>query len=66
MQVRLDRAGEKQMVRKKLCAALGTFFLQSPVPWEQPLVHLALSFVHGDAVPSVRFHHGYDKASADP
>lgn len=50
-QAQIDRAGEGQMVRKKLCATLGTFFLRSPFPWTRPLLHLAASFHRGDAVP---------------
>lgn len=33
----------------KLCSTLMTYFARSPVPWEQPLLHLALSFCHGTA-----------------
>ncbi|EME81868.1 uncharacterized protein MYCFIDRAFT_138085 [Pseudocercospora fijiensis CIRAD86] len=48
--VRLERAGEGDLVRKKLCAALGTYFLRSSVPWNRPLLHLAASFQQGDAL----------------
>ncbi|KXT04915.1 hypothetical protein AC578_3430 [Pseudocercospora eumusae] len=48
--VRLERAGEGDLVRKKLCAALGTYFLKSPIPWNRPLLHLAASFQQGDAL----------------
>lgn len=54
LQVRLDRAGEGHLVRKKLCAALGTYFLQSSVQWPRPLLHLAASLAHGDVVAEVR------------
>lgn len=42
-------------MQKKLCAALGTYFLQSSVQWPRPLLHIAASLAHGDFVSEVRF-----------
>lgn len=47
-------------MRKKLCAALGTYFLQSPIPWQRPLLHLAASFYHGSAVDEDRLSTAHD------
>ena len=42
--------GEGGLVCKKLCSTLTTYFLRSSSLWERPLLHVALSFYHGDAV----------------
>ena len=46
----MTRQGEGGLVCKKLCSTLTTYFIQAPLLWEQPLLHLALSFHQGDAV----------------
>lgn len=51
------------MVCKKLCATLGTFFLQSPIAWTRPLLHLAASFHRGDAVPEDQLSAAHDALS---
>lgn len=62
-QASIDRAGEGQMVRKKLCATLGTFFLQAPITWTRPLLHMAASFHRGDAVPEDQLSAAHDALS---
>lgn len=37
----------------KLCSTLVTYFARSPVYWQAPLLHLAVSFGHGSAVSAV-------------
>ncbi|SMY26717.1 unnamed protein product [Zymoseptoria tritici ST99CH_1A5] len=59
----LDRRGEGQLVRKKLCGALGTYLLQSSTPWQRPLLHLAASFHRGDAVPEDQLSSAHDAIS---
>lgn len=51
------------MVRKKLCATLGTFFMRSPIPWSRPLLHMAASFHRGDAVPEDQLSSAHDALS---
>ncbi|KAF2172762.1 hypothetical protein M409DRAFT_16727 [Zasmidium cellare ATCC 36951] len=58
--VQRDRAGEGMLVRKKLCASLATYFLRSSVRWTKPLLHLAVSFQQGDAVPEERLSASHD------
>ena len=38
------------MVLRKICSTLVTYFIRSPTSWQHPLLHLAMSFEHGDAV----------------
>lgn len=38
---------ETNMVLKKMCSTLATYFIRSPVLWERPLFHLAFCFVSG-------------------
>ncbi|CAK1366342.1 unnamed protein product [Cercospora beticola] len=61
--VKLDRAGEGHMVRKKLCGALGTYFLQTPVQWARPLLHLAASMAKGDVVETAQLSASHDAIS---
>ena len=35
---------------KKLCSTLTTYFIQSPLLWESPLLHLTKCFAQGDVV----------------
>lgn len=48
--VRLVQQGESNMVLKKMCSTLVTYFIRSPILWRNPLLHLATSFQRGDAV----------------
>lgn len=49
-QVRLVGRGEANLVCKKLCSTLTTYFVRTPVPWIHSLRHLTLSFARGEAV----------------
>ncbi|KAI5365069.1 Putative armadillo-like helical, exportin-1/Importin-beta [Septoria linicola] len=61
--VRLDRAGEGTVVRKKLCGALATFLLQAPRQWPRPLLHLVASFAQGDVVSEDQLPASHDAIS---
>jgi len=39
------------MVMKKLCSALTTYFLRSPLLWKYPLLHVAASLQSGEVIP---------------
>lgn len=47
--VKHSLSGESKAVFRKLCSVLTTYFIQSPLTWERPLLHLALCFRHGDS-----------------
>ena len=48
--VRLVQQDEKKLVLKKLCSTLCTYFIRSPVLWQNPLLHLAISLQQGEVV----------------
>lgn len=47
--VRLVNQGDANMVLKKMCSTLTTYFIRSPTLWYNPLLDLAVSFQQGDA-----------------
>ena len=49
--MRLVGQNERPLVCKKLCSTLTTYFIRSPVLWQRPILHLALSLRAGDVVP---------------
>ncbi|KAF2768474.1 ARM repeat-containing protein [Teratosphaeria nubilosa] len=48
--VRLVTKGESALVTKKLCSTLTTYYLRSPLLWKRPILHVAASMKHGDAI----------------
>ncbi|KXL48441.1 hypothetical protein M433DRAFT_63187 [Acidomyces richmondensis BFW] len=61
--IRLVQQREGALVIKKLCSALTTYFLRSPMIWKCPLLHVAVSLQRGEVIPGDNIQTGADISS---